>query len=318
MDTTFRELAADPRVEAVPFAHMSLELGHLYMDDFKAGKDHLKAQLAKVVHWANAARAAISERTGPKTRPRVSTCFLIDDYFTQFSTPAAVLPDLLDAAASVKLEIDYLARESACAESNGIPLAEMVAGWLTTVPPEGFNGSRPPAVETGWVCNGERSPSESQEAMRRTDWAPPVETGARNHSVFADIELWRDRGKERQFSCAYLAAIWQLLRLGVLRYEGSTVVKPRQVKVTDFPQRWDELPPIVQLRDGADSFCGYRTFSVLPYRFLQVEHAVRVILSQISAPQEPIDQVVERGRRDGVPIPHDVTERIEYMFMSDW
>ncbi|MET0237997.1 MAG: SCO2522 family protein [Kibdelosporangium sp.] len=315
MDATFRELGAEPRVEAVPFSHLSIELGHLYMEDFAAGPDRLKAQFGRVVQWARTARASIPLR-GPKSRPRVSTCFLIDDYFTQFSSPAAVIPVLLDAAASVGLEIDYLARESACAESGGVPIAEMVAGRLIALPPEGANGSRPPTVESGWLCNGKRSPHENQEAMRRTEWEPPAEIGARNHSVFVDVELWHDRNGARKFSCAYLAAIWQLLRLGVLRHEGASVVRPQQIP--EFPERWDELPSIVQLRPSAAPFCGYRTFSVLPSRFLQVEHAVRVILSQTSLQAELLDQLTERGSRDGVSVPRDVTKRIDYVFFDDW
>jgi hypothetical protein len=316
MDATFRELDAEPRVEAVPFAHMSIELGHLYMEDFAAGLDRLKAQFGKVVLWARTARETIPLRHGPKARPRVSTCFLIDDYFTQFSTPAAVIPVLLDAAAAVGLEIDYLARESACAESDGVPIAAMVAGRLTALPQVGANGSRPPTVESGWLCNGKRSEPENQEAMRRTEWEPPTEIGARNHSVFVDVELWNDRNGKRTFSCAYLAAIWQLLRLGVLRHEGASIIRPRQI--AEFPQRWDELPSIVQLRPAAAPFCGYRTFSVLPSRFLQVEQAVRVILGQTSLQPELLDQLTERGSRDGVSVPRDVTQRIDYVFFGDW
>ena len=227
-----------------------------------------------------------------------------------------MVPVLLAASAAAGLEIDYLARESACAESDGIPVARMVAGRLTALPSLGANGSRPPTVESGWLCNGERSPVQNQEAMRRTDWQPPTEIGARNHSVFVDVELWHDHNGTRTFSCAYLAAIWQLLRLGVLRHEGADIVRPRQV--AELPDRWDELPPIVQLRAAAAPFCGYRTFSVLPSRFLQVEHAVRVILSQTSLPKELLDQVVDRGSRDGLTVPRDVTERIDYVFFDDW
>jgi hypothetical protein len=316
MDATFRELDAEPRVEAVPFAHLSIELGHLYMEDFNAGPDRLTAQFDKVAVWARAAREAIPLRSVPRARPRVSTCFLIDDYFTQFSTPAAVVPVLLDAAAAAGLEIDYLARKSACAESEGVPIARIVEGKLTALPPEKTNGSRPPTVESGWLCNGERSPVQKQQAMSG-DWQPPTEVGARNHSVFVDVELWRDdQNGKRVFSCAYLAAIWQLLRLGMLRDKGANVVRPRQV--AEFPERWDELAPIVQLRPAAAPFCGYRTFSLLPSRFLQVETAVRVILSQTSLPDLLLKQLTERGSRDGLAVPRDVTERIDYVFFDDW
>ena len=41
-ETGFRETAAEPRTEAVPLAHLSLELGHLYMEDFEAGPERLR------------------------------------------------------------------------------------------------------------------------------------------------------------------------------------------------------------------------------------------------------------------------------------
>lgn len=314
--TTFRELDAEPRVEALPLAHLSIELGHLYMEDFNAGPERLKAQFTKVAPWARVARESISLRPDAKVRPRVSTCFLIDDYFTRFSSPAEVIPVLLDAAAAAGLEIDYLARESACAESDGVPITALVAGLLTALPSVGDNGSRPTTMESGWLCNGERSPVPKQQAMTSTDWRPPVEIGARNHSVFVDVELWRDKNGKRTFSCAYLAAIWQLLRLGMLRDEGVNVVRPR--RMAEFPEQWHELAPIVQLRPEAAPFCGYRTFSLLPSRFLQVEHAVRVILGQTAPPKELLEQLTDRGARDGLAVPRDVTKRIDYVFFDDW
>ena len=58
-------------------------------------------------------RSAVRARLGRE--PRISTCFLVDDYFTQFSSPREVLPMLHEAAAAAGLTIDYLAREDAAA-----------------------------------------------------------------------------------------------------------------------------------------------------------------------------------------------------------
>jgi hypothetical protein len=320
IDTTFTELAAEPRVEAVPYSHLSIELGHLYMEDFEAGIDRLRAQFARVAPWARVARTVSAggdpeQAGGHARRQRVSTCFLIDDYFTRFSTPAEVLPVLLEAARDTNLEIDYLARESACAVADGVQLGQVVAGQLIAVPPQGANGSRPPTLETGWLCNGKRSPGDTRVAMEPTGWTAPQEIGARNHSVFVDVELWHDRDGERLYSCAYLAAVWQLLRLGMLRDEGVSVVRPRQLD-DGFPSDWDMMPPITQLRPNAAPFCGYRTVSVLPARFLQTELAVRVVLGQVSPAKEVIDQLVDRASRDGLTVSRDVTERIEYVFFT--
>jgi hypothetical protein len=313
---TFRELAAERRVESVGLSHLSIELGHLYMEDFQAGQARLDEQFARVAPWVRTARTACVP--GSVGRPRISTCFLIDDYFTRFSTPAEVVPMLVAAAGRHDLRIDYLARESACAVADGVPVAESVAARLTALPPQGANGSRPPVSESGWLCNGQRSPvDESREAMRRAEWAPPTEIGARNHSVFADVELWREDGGRRLYSCAFLAAVWQLVRLGLLRYDGASVVRP--VPAGDgFPRSWEELAPVVALRPGAAPFCAHRTFSVLPARFLQVEHAVRVVLDQVAPQADVLAQLADRAARDGMPPTPDVTGRIDYAFFNDW
>lgn len=296
-------------------SHLSIELGHLYMEDFAAGFERLSAQFAQVAPWARTAKEACGAQLNGR-RPRVSTCFLIDDYFTRFSSPAEVVPMLLEAARHNGLEIDYLARESACAESEGVPLARLVTARLAALPVPGANGSRPPVLESGWLCNGERSPgNDDREAMKRTKWAPPTEIGARNHSVFVDVELWREDKGERLWSCAFLAAVWQLLRLGLLRNDGASVVHP--IAATDsFPREWDELPSIVQLNPAAAPFSAYRTFSVLPSRFLQVEYAVRAVLDQFAPMAEVLDQITERATRDGTPVSPDVPDRIDYLFFG--
>ena len=313
--TVFRELTAERRVEGVALSHLSLELGHLYMDDFAAGPPRLRAQFARAAPWARVARE--TGLAGQVRQPRISTCFLIDDYFTRFSSPAEVLPQLLDAARANDLDIDYLVRESSCAEADGVRLAELVAARLTAVPPPDTNGSRPPVLESGWLSNGQRSPAgQKTAAMEPAGWSPPEEIGARNHSVFVDVELWRDQPGGRLYSCAYLAAVWQLLRLGLVRNDGANVVRP--AKLTEgFPDSWDALPPITQLRPGAPPFCAFRTFSLLPSRFLQVENAVRVILQQVAPQPEVLDQLAARGEREGITVSPDITDRVEYLMFSD-
>lgn len=38
-ETSFHETSAEPHTASVPFSHLSLELGHLYMEDFAEGRD---------------------------------------------------------------------------------------------------------------------------------------------------------------------------------------------------------------------------------------------------------------------------------------
>ncbi|MEV7790609.1 SCO2522 family protein [Streptomyces sp. NPDC087512] len=317
-ETGFRETAAEPRTEAVPLAHLSLELGHLYMEDFEAGPERLRDHFAQVRPWVDAARTAATARSGGK-RPRISTCFLIDDYFTRFATPAEVVPMLLAEADRAGLGVDYLARESGCAVTGKVPVAEAVAARIVESPPPGSYGMRPPTLQTGWLANGERSPvARAPQAMKRAaTWQPPQETAARRHSVFLDVELWSDDADgQRTWSCPFLAAVWQLARLGLLRNQGEAVLVPQPHTATGFPDDWDELPSLVRLNARADPFAAYRTCSVLPTRFLPVEHAVRVILDQIEVDPNALDQVARRSAGEKAAVPDSVADRISYVYYA--
>jgi len=161
-DAVFRESTAERRVASVPLSHLSIELGHLYLEDFAVGPQHLRRYFQQVAPWVNAARQACAEhlqsqriqhnqsgQQGRRARARVSTCFLVDDYFTRFSSPAELVPGLVSAAREAGLEIDYLARESGCAHADRVELARLVEGRLVADPPPDTNGSRPPGRRGG-------------------------------------------------------------------------------------------------------------------------------------------------------------------------
>ena len=125
------------------------------------------------------------------TGPRVSTCFLIDDYFTRFSSPDVVIPQLVAAAEESGLVIDYVARESGCVGRRRHPAGPLVEQQLVADPVPGTTGVRPPPTETGWLCNGQRSPNAlAIPAMADKQWLPPVQNAANRHSIFVDVELW--------------------------------------------------------------------------------------------------------------------------------
>ncbi|MBP2707026.1 hypothetical protein JOL79_24885 [Microbispora sp. RL4-1S] len=314
VNAAFGELAAERRIASAPLSHVSIELGHLYMEDFEAGPERLREQFGRVAPWAAAVRSGWQRRI-PGGRARVSTCFLIDDYFSRFSTPAELVPMVLEAAAEHDLSIDYLARESSCAEADGVELARLVEGRLVDDPPPGTTGSRPPVKETGWLCNGSRSPRPgSVQAMGPAQrWAPPVQNAKRGHSIFVDVELWDENGGRRTWSCPFLAAVWQLLRLGMLRTEGELPLRPVPAGAS-WPARWDDLPPIVQLNDQAAPFSAYTTLSVLSPRFLPVELAVRTVLSQVAVDAEVLEQVRRRSDGEGVALEDEIVDRVTYVF----
>jgi len=314
-DATFREAAAERRVKRVPLSHLSIELGHLYMEDFVQGEERLREQFSRVGPWAAAARQNCVDQLAGK-KARINTCFLIDDYFTRFKSPAEVVPLVIDVARECGLEIDYLARESGCAKADGVPLARLVEGRIVPDPPPETNGSRPPVTESGWLSNGQPSPvSGSPEAMGSVvKWRPPTQNAANRHSIFVDVELWDEGRGGRTWSCSFLAAVWQLLRLGMLRNEGEPVAVP-QPWSGDFPDDWDQLPAVVKLNPSAPPFSAYATMSVLPSRFLPIEMAVRTILSQVWPDQDVTRQLRESADRDGVRLPAELVDRLAYAFI---
>ncbi|MFD6551021.1 SCO2522 family protein [Streptomyces sp. NPDC058398] len=317
----FRETSAEPATASLPFSHVSLELGHLYMEDFAVGADRLRRHFAAARPWADAVRASTGARLA-NGRARVSTCFLIDDYFSRLSTPAELIPPLLSAAADAGLTIDYLARESGCAVAPGTDrtefrLAESVLNRLVESPPPGSSGFRPPVSRTGWLSNGCRAPAQRTSAALDSagaTWQPPSETTARGHSGFLDVELWSGREEERTWSCAFLASVWQLVRLGLLRDNGRAVLTPTPWDDREFPSEWDGLPPVLRLNPHAEPFTAYSTCSVLPTRFLTVEHAVRVVLEQVQIEDAVQDQVMSRSAKEGFAVPADIAARTSYVF----
>ncbi|MBK3580038.1 hypothetical protein JHN63_40870 [Streptomyces sp. MBT65] len=311
-ESVFRESTAEPRTQSVPLAHLSLELGHLYMEDFEAGPERLREHFAEVRIWVDAVRASVARRAGLK-RPRISTCFLIDDYFNRFSTPAEIVPLVLSEARKAGLVIDYLARESGCAVADRIELAESVLHRLVESPPPGSNGARPPVSQTGWLANGQRTPAPPGS----TAWQPPQETMARNHSVFMDVELWSREDDAWLWSCPFLAAVWQLARLGLLRHLGEPVLTPYPWTGGDFPRDWDRLPPLLRLTESAAPFSAYRTCTLMPNRFLAVEDAVRLILDQVDVDSGALRQVAVRSAGEGVAVPEAVAQRATYVFYEE-
>lgn len=316
--TEFSETSADFKVESLPLSHVSVETGHLYMEDFIRGVDAVQRTFAAAAPWVHTARTP--QAVGcDKESVRVSTCFLIDDYFSRFSSPATVIPMVLAAAEREGVEIDYLARESACASASGMSPATLTLGSLVTEPVPGTTGGRPPLTETGWLTNGQRSPNGSQgEAMaRRIPWHPPQESARRRHSIFIDVELWDEHDGQRTWSCPMLAAVWQLMRLGLLRDRGRPVVTIQDWGVSSpFPDDWDGLPPIIRLKPKAAAFAAYTTLSVLSPRFLPVELAVRTILSQFACDSSVFAEAAERATRDAMRLPDELVDRIRYVFAA--
>jgi hypothetical protein len=126
--------------------------------------------------------------------------------------------------------------------------------------------------------------------------------------------LWSEDPR-RTWSCPFLASVWQLARLGLLRHRGEPVLEPRGLRPDQtLPESWNALPPLLRLNDSAAPFAAYRTTSVLPSRFLPIEHAVRVVLSQVEADSAALRQHAERAAGEGIQVPAEIADRAAYVF----
>ncbi|WP_052681135.1 MULTISPECIES: SCO2522 family protein [Frankia] len=322
------ETSATDRTVEIPLSHLSVELGHLYMEELVDGSVDLPAYFGRIATWTGPDQLADLARV-PRSRLRASTCVLVDDYAAAPLGPDVVVPRLIAAARCAGLTIDYIARESGCAAPMdgaaalagprpAASLADLVEGLIVADPAAGFNGNRPPVHENGWLCNGVRSPAGgARQAMRApVAWQPPVENRAHRHSIFLDVEIWREQGAGRRWSCPFLATVWQLLRLGQLRVLGRPAATPVGIDPDDLPATWAQFPTIAQLPGHAAPFTAYRTLSVLDGRFLPVEHAVRMTLGQVAVDPIVAEQTLRRAGRENVPLPAELPDRVGHVFLG--
>ncbi|WP_336080926.1 SCO2522 family protein [Nocardia sp. SSK8] len=331
MDSMFQEATAATRVESVAMSHVSLEVGHFSMDELANRPAAVRAQFQRVAPLVHAfteiARDEFAERAGGRGRVRVSTCFLIDDYFRGTTDPREILPGFLGIAEECGIRIDYLGRESGCAvvprrdgSGSAIDLAQVVADMVVAEPLEDYTGRRPPTSELGWLANGRRSSDDEQRAaMDLRDYVPPQELSRRNHSIFLDVEMWR-REPDREdpyWSCPFLASVWQLLRLGMVRFEGRRVAEPadfRDWRTQQWPDTWALLPSVMQLHDAAP-FAAFRSMSVLPKRYLGIEHSVQQILDHLDIDAGVTAVYTQRAQENRITPTDRISERLAHYFL---
>ncbi|MGW0183873.1 SCO2522 family protein [Nocardia sp. NPDC003345] len=327
----YTEATDQPYIAPVPMSHLSIEVGHFYLNDITGDPVRVRSEFRRIVPLVAAFMESARMQYGPEVR--VSTCYLIDDYFQPDTDAAEILGKLLAAADDAGLTIDYLARESGCWQTSAfaggvpsgepIPVAEMVAARIVAEPAPPDTGRRPPTAESGWLCNGRRSSEyEQAQAMRSRAYTPPEEFGRREHSIFLDVQLWSneivDGVSVTRWSCPFLAAVWHLLRLGMLRYHGAVVAEPQPWHGEPWPHRWHEVPPVVRLNPDAAPFAAYQTLSMLPKRYIGIEHAVRLVLDHLDLDDDVVRQTIEAGAADPVPVvvPRKISERLSHLLLD--
>jgi len=316
-EATFREAFAEPMIRAIPLSHVSIEVARVNAEDLAAGPGYLQRWFQGIKPWVEAAHRSCAEAV-PRRKARISTCVLVDDYSSTFSEPGAVIAGIREAATSAGVSIDYVARQAGLVDADGLPLTAAVLDRLVSDPPPGTAGWRPPPGESGWASNGQRTPAMSaNEAMSGTRaWQPPAQNATDQHSIFVDVELWSGPAEARVWSPSFLAAVWQLVRLGVLRFNGEPVTEPWAVE-GDLPTLWSALPAVLRLNPKAAPFSAYRTLSLLGLRYLPVHQAVRTILGQVALDSEILRRISERAAGEGILLDGDVVGRAEFVCLRD-
>lgn len=323
-DPVFRERNRGTTVQNLPLSHLSVEVGHFFMEELENGEESIFEQFRRVKPWLDAAKASADSG---EEKPRVSTCFLVDDYFQSRSDAPRIMDRLLFLSQEAGVTIDYVARESACARRrDGFVVAELLATRLLEEPePDEDTGGRPPAMASGWLSNGKPMRETAVlNAMEAHDWEAPLEYGKRNHSIYVDVELWQDRAdlaadyddpaKGRLYSCPFLAAVWQLVRLGLLRKGGAPALE-----VTDhdgqWRSEWRQFPDVVRINPRAMPFYAYQSLSIMPQNFLPIETAVRTIVDHFLVQSDVMESLDLRAAEKNIPLPSIISERMSHHFL---
>lgn len=279
-------------------ADLSIEYAHLYLRHLDEERiDTALADAALVV-----APLADQLRAAGRT---VSTVIMIDDYFETDVDIVAEKRDLLLASCErAGLTPDWIASERRVADT-ATELTEAL-----TVPPEHGDGSvKPPKrYQSTWLSNGQPPRTVNSQSDDRAgdpllvggaQTPQPVDRRTRsrvaptNHSIHLDVELYRERKDGAFYSCPLLAAWWQLLRLGVLSKPAAFAEPTAR-----------DGPPLV----------AKRSLTVLSPAFLEVEHAVRLILDHVALKQDWRSNM-RTGALDVGPKEH--MERIGYAFVPE-
>lgn len=297
-------------------SEISIEIDHPYPEDLHAlTVDELGARLAERMEHAKFRVGQIERVRG---RPvTTSSGILVDDAYKLLGKderPGIILANKLLPAIEIAEEmadfkLDYIAREAACAKffdprrDREVRIAEALLARLIAPPSFGTTGTAQPVEFERWHANGLRP---------RTDpWEPPVELNEVDdyHSVLVDVELYSEKPKkkggiEHRYSCALLAAAWQLMRLGLMYYGREIAVTPEPLPSSDQLEymEWENLPAVSYRHEDANPFDAYETLSLLPRKYLKTEIAVKTLITNFNYENEAEERMKAFALKRGLPV----------------
>lgn len=237
---------------------LSIEVCHLYVH--RMTEEKIRAAAVQAAQWVKPLLASAPQQThtvsvflDDYTRPRraESKWSLADAH----ETVVRIFDD-------VGFPVDYIVMEAACAQTVG-HLKALLAG-----------AGEAAEIERGWLNNGEPARHQIELVRKKARHA---------HPISLDVQLWSDDEDGVRWACPMVAAWWQLLRLGALKFFGLP------------------LPMNTWKRSGALELEASRTLTVLNVEYLEVEHAVQNILRHVSS---------------GV-FGANLTDRVSYIFVPE-
>lgn len=265
------------------FSELSVEVGHFYISDLHKESER-GGNVERLIHQSmDAGMVAVTpivKRYLDRKKP-VSMTVLIDDYFLPEDSKldrndVAVILREYNSRADLDpdLHLDHIVFESALAES-----VEMMLRNLMRPPRLGDGSSEGEGQhKEAWLSNGQtgrHQPSGAHSsaldmALESKRSQKTYSSGSKHpHSLSIDVEMYQERRSSMpKWACPTLAAWWQLIRLGMLRDDEDAPYYPEGTIVLNQHR----------------SLFAKRTLTALSPKFLEIEAAVRTILSQVSIP----------------------------------
>lgn len=257
-------------------AELSVEVCHLYRDELNEDS---------VVNGLRTAKPIVEAFRETRLGDSLSICMLLDDYHQPLHMTGDEVRELVDIAGSkASLQVDYVVSEAALATT-----VRALTDRLVPMPYPGAGSEQGDAAVGRYLSSVNGSRLEGREGGT-PDWFLPVDAGALEeptevkapglsgrvhrgqHDVDLMVELWSSETSNRanKYSCAVLAAWWQLVRLGYLR-------------AGEEPRSPDETITLNSLVP----FFARRTLSILDPSYIEIEHAVRAILDNFLPSASP-------------------------------
>ena len=302
------------------FAELSIEVGHLYLRDLAGLDDTDWKERVRNRIVTGLASVAPTIKRYLDHKKSVSIVVMIDDYFAESDTSPgrdAVADAVQEVASDLSDRYDEILRNKYGWKSPlRITYISFESSLALTVD-RLYNRIEFPGR---WLSNDQHGRSRSSERHEAIIGMSEVENAGRQksrtrrlHTIHLDVELYSEEtsscnaSPRRIWSCPILAAWWQLTRLGLLRDQSGSPSVPEGTIALSLPEGMSGP-------NSTPSFFAKRTLTVLSPEFLEVEVAVRTILSRV--------QLIDRERQglkasDRIPTPSEHLNRIGYVLVPD-